>query len=194
MVVSEREKSALVVLVPEVEPLVGEFRREFDTSAIHGLGAHVTILFPFRAPDSLSAAVMAGLRAVFAGQPRFTFSLTSVGGFPSVVYLVPEPRDPFNSLMRAAAARLRVPAVGRSLNGSDSAESVNTSASSADAHSPISLRRQTGWVQARRTFGQNQGVPRYNRPTRSRIRLVAVGPLFEMPEWKVLCCREERCS
>jgi 2'-5' RNA ligase len=101
----ERDKSALVVLVPEVESLVGEFRREFDISCIHGLGAHVTILFPFRTPDSLSVEVVAELRKLFAAQQRFRFSLTSVGGFPSVVFLVPSPRDPFDSLTRVTTIR-----------------------------------------------------------------------------------------
>jgi hypothetical protein len=100
--VVEKDKSALIVLVPEVESLVGDFRRTFDISGTYGLGAHVTVLFPFLSPDSFSAEVIGSLRALFAVQPRFDFSLTSVGGFPSVIYLVPEPRALFESLTQAA--------------------------------------------------------------------------------------------
>ena len=101
----ERDQTALVVLVPEAESLVGEFRRKFDISAMQGLGAHVTILFPFKPPEQLSVDVLADLRALFAAQPRFKFSLSSVDGFPSVVFLAPEPAAPFERLTRATAAR-----------------------------------------------------------------------------------------
>jgi hypothetical protein len=52
ILVVEEDTSALIVLVPEVESLVGDFRRTFDISGTYGLGAHVTILFPFLSPDS----------------------------------------------------------------------------------------------------------------------------------------------
>ncbi len=102
---TELDNSALIVLVPEVEFLIGEFRRQFDFSAGDGLGAHVTILFPFRPMASISAKVISELRALFATQPRSTFSLARVGEFPSAIYLAPEPSGPFDSLMRATAAR-----------------------------------------------------------------------------------------
>jgi hypothetical protein len=50
----DQDKSALVVLAPEAEPLVAEFRDRFDISAQAGLGAHVTVLFPFRPSDRVS--------------------------------------------------------------------------------------------------------------------------------------------
>jgi 2'-5' RNA ligase len=102
---SERDKSALVLLVPEAEPLVGEFRSRFDISAASGLPAHITILTPFAPPDSLSRNTMAELRALFAGHARFEFTLAGVCGFPSVVYLVPEPLGSFAALTHASAAR-----------------------------------------------------------------------------------------
>jgi 2'-5' RNA ligase len=97
--------SALVVLVPDAESLVAEFRRAFDRAAREGLGAHITIMFPFRAPESLSPAVISDLRTLFGECAPFTFSLARVDRFPAVVYLAPEPREAFGSLTRIVMAR-----------------------------------------------------------------------------------------
>ena len=99
------EESALVVLVPDAEPLVAEFRSRFDRSAIRGMPAHVTVLYPFFHPDSLSPELLADLRSLFLGYRRFRFSLGGVCGFPDVVYLAPEPLSPFDALTKGAAAR-----------------------------------------------------------------------------------------
>ena len=45
-----KTESALVVLVPEADPLVGPFRSFFDPSAALGVPAHVTLLYPFVEP------------------------------------------------------------------------------------------------------------------------------------------------
>jgi hypothetical protein len=42
--------SGLVVLVPEAEPVVGHLRDRLDPNAASGVGAHVTVLFPFPDP------------------------------------------------------------------------------------------------------------------------------------------------
>ena len=41
-------ETAIVVLVPEAEPLVGEHRRRHTAEGARGMGAHVTLLYPFR--------------------------------------------------------------------------------------------------------------------------------------------------
>lgn len=99
------EESALVVLVPEAETLVAGFRSQFDRSAILGMPAHITVLYPFRHPDALSSELSNDLRSLFRSHRRFGFSLAGVCGFPDVVYLAPEPLAPFDSLARDAAAR-----------------------------------------------------------------------------------------
>lgn len=104
MATLDLDKSALVVLVPEAEPLVGALRRQFDIAGIAGLGAHVTVLSPFAAPDVLPEH-RDGLRALFESQPRFQFSLSGLCGFPSVIYLAPEPMAPFDALASAVAER-----------------------------------------------------------------------------------------
>jgi hypothetical protein len=99
------DESALVVLVPEAEPLVASFRSRYDRSAIRGMPAHVTVLYPFVHPDAISDALLADLGALFAGARRFAFRLAGTCGFPGVLYLAPEPFAPFDALVRAAAAR-----------------------------------------------------------------------------------------
>jgi hypothetical protein len=102
---AEQDMSALVILVPEADPIVGAFRTRFDTSAIAGLGAHITILAPFIPPGSPSQTDVSNLRAFFAGHPAFEFSLVGLCGFPSVLYLAPDPLTSFDALTESTAAR-----------------------------------------------------------------------------------------
>ena len=48
-----KPESALVILVPEAEPLVRPFRHRFDPSAALGVPAHITLLYPFIAPEQM---------------------------------------------------------------------------------------------------------------------------------------------
>ncbi len=99
------DESALVVLVPEVELLVAPIRSEFDRSALRGMPAHITVLYPFRAPGNLSSDLLDELRALFSGISRFTFRLCGTCGFPGAIYLAPEPFEPFDALTRTVATR-----------------------------------------------------------------------------------------
>ena len=100
----EPDKSALIVLVPDAEPIVGAFRKRLDISAIAGLPAHITILSPFIPPESLSQAHVSDLRAFFSDQRRFEFSLGGLCAFPSVLYLAPDPLASFDALTKASVA------------------------------------------------------------------------------------------
>ena len=72
-----------------------------------GIPAHVTLLYPFLAPDRITAEDITRLRGVMRGEPAFTVELTSVRAFPAgsdsagTVYLVPIPPDVFLRLTRA---------------------------------------------------------------------------------------------
>ena len=95
--------TALVVLVPEAEALVAEHRRRHDPAAAAGVPAHVTVLYPFRsAIDDVTAHAVADI----AGSvPAFDVAFATLGRFPGdVVYLVPEPAEPFRRLTASAAA------------------------------------------------------------------------------------------
>jgi len=94
-------RTALVVVVPEAEPLVGRLREQYDHPA-GGLGvpAHVTLLFPFGDdPD--------GLEELFAAAAPFDFSLARTARFAEqpILYLAPEPAEAFVALIEALIAR-----------------------------------------------------------------------------------------
>ena len=94
-------ESALVILVPEAEGLVKPFREAHDPSAAVGVPAHITLLYPFKPPDEIDAAVLDGLTGCFAGVPPFDFRFETTRRFPQTLYLVPEPAEPFRRLTRA---------------------------------------------------------------------------------------------
>jgi 2'-5' RNA ligase len=90
--------TCFVVLVPEADELVGSIRSRFDDSARRGLGAHITVLYPFIAAHLLDAAILKKAAAALAAQEQFPFRLKSLGRFPQVAYLAPEPAEPFVAL------------------------------------------------------------------------------------------------
>jgi 2'-5' RNA ligase len=98
-------RSALVVLVPEAESVVGALRECFDPSAKAGVPAHVTVLFPFVPPAEWSDEVMAAIADAVRGVAAFDFRLSKVGRFPATAYLVPEPATPFVTLIQRVVER-----------------------------------------------------------------------------------------
>jgi 2'-5' RNA ligase len=97
--------SALIVEVPEAEPLVGTWRAIHDPSAAVDVPAHVTVLFPFVEPDALDGRVEATVRDLAAHHPAFDVAFVRVGGSDGVVWLTAEPEAPFRSLTESAWAR-----------------------------------------------------------------------------------------
>ena len=88
--------SALLVAVPEVEDVVGGFRELHDPSAVRGLPAHVTVLYPFVAPATIDEDLIERVRGVFAGVDRFVATFDRLSRFPGpVLYLAPTSAAPF---------------------------------------------------------------------------------------------------
>ena len=96
-----RRSSALLVPVPEAEAAVGEWRQRADPSAAKGVPAHITVLYPFLRPRRVAESDHEGLARAAASVPAFDYTLRSVGRFPGVVYLAPEPAGPFAALLKA---------------------------------------------------------------------------------------------
>ena len=97
--------SALLVAVPEAEPVVREHRARHDSSARDGVPAHLTVLYPFLPPASIDGAVLASLRRVFAGFAPFDVTLDRVSWFGAdVVWLAPRDDEPFRARTGAAFA------------------------------------------------------------------------------------------
>lgn len=98
-------ESALVVLVPEAEELVGELRSRYDSSAAAGMPAHITINYPFLPIGSVESDVLSDLNLLFSAYQRFKFSLEATARFPGVLYFEPHPDRPFTNLIEAVAKR-----------------------------------------------------------------------------------------
>lgn len=101
--VDRNPRAALVVIVPEAEPLVGDLRSKHDPIAALGLPAHITINFPFDPGIDPTADTLSRLRKTFAAAEPFAFTLDHIGRFPNVVYLAPVPSAPFVQLIEQIA-------------------------------------------------------------------------------------------
>ena len=63
--------SALLVAIPEAEPVVHEHRLHFDPVTERGVPARVTGVYPFVARDELGADVLGRVAAVAGAQEPF---------------------------------------------------------------------------------------------------------------------------
>jgi 2'-5' RNA ligase len=98
-------ESAFIVAVPEAEQIVGRFRSHYDPVAALGVPAHITVLYPFMAPESIDQSVQSDARSTLAEIPPFAFSLHRIERFPGVLYLAPEPASLFVALTNMLVAR-----------------------------------------------------------------------------------------
>ena len=102
----EPTHSALIVTVPEAEPVVARHREKLDRAASWGVPAHVTVLYPFLPPAEIDQPCLGTLRRVVAGVPAFPVSLDGLGWFGDrVVWLSPRPAEPFRQLTAAITGR-----------------------------------------------------------------------------------------
>ena len=91
-------ETALIVPVPEVEPIVGRFRDRYDPAAADGIPAHVTVVYPFLPSQTISSDVVRSLRELFAGFPQFHAEFSETRRFPGVLYFAPIEDAPFRRL------------------------------------------------------------------------------------------------
>ncbi|MGY1750447.1 2'-5' RNA ligase family protein [Modestobacter sp. SYSU DS0511] len=95
-------ETALLVLVPEADPVVGDHRRQFDVSASWGVPAHVTVVYPFMPPNQVDDGVLTGLSRAVAGVPAFDCVLDHTDCFgEEVLWLAPADEEPFRRLTAA---------------------------------------------------------------------------------------------
>lgn len=87
----ESGTSAVLLCVPEAEPLVHAWRRSGDPSAARGVPAHVTLLAPFLPASAVDAGVLGELEWFFAGVDAFELVFSRLACFePDVLYLDPD--------------------------------------------------------------------------------------------------------
>jgi hypothetical protein len=88
----------LVISVPCAAPaLAGWASRDHLRSTEH----HLTVLDPFVPSFRLDARVVAVVREVLAEFDPFSYELARVQRFPGVLYLAPEPAEPFIAITEA---------------------------------------------------------------------------------------------
>jgi 2'-5' RNA ligase len=101
----EEGESAVVVPAPAAEPVVATWRERFDSSAVQGMPAHITVLHPFLPEERLTGAVVARLREVCAVLPALDVEFRRTARFPDVLYLDPEPASGLRELTASIAER-----------------------------------------------------------------------------------------
>jgi 2'-5' RNA ligase len=105
--------TGFIVPMPQAAAWVGDLRERFDASAALGVPPHVTLLFPFMAPEQIEASVLQDVRGALDGAPAFDFSLAGVARFAATAYLEPSPAAPFIDLTERLAGRFpRLPPFG----------------------------------------------------------------------------------
>ncbi|PVZ03475.1 2'-5' RNA ligase family protein [Actinomycetospora cinnamomea] len=103
-------RTMIAALVPDADALVGPFRERLDPTARRGLGAHVTLVYPFLEPAAVTDAAVGTLRDAVAPVAPFTCRFGAVRWFGRrVLWLAPEPVAPFREI--ADRVRHAVPEV-----------------------------------------------------------------------------------
>lgn len=98
--------SALVIPIPDLEPVVGPCRWRHDPVARLGVPAHVTVHFPWCPADTVDAATLAEVGAIAASVPPIEVTFAELRWFgDQVAWLAPEPDRPFRDLASRSAAR-----------------------------------------------------------------------------------------
>jgi 2'-5' RNA ligase len=97
--------TAIVTAFPEASPIVDEWRERTcsDRTSI-GIPPHVTLLFPF-VPAETADETLDILRELFAATRSFDVTFRELRRWPELVYLAPQPPEPFVRLTKAIIER-----------------------------------------------------------------------------------------
>ncbi|MFF3215072.1 2'-5' RNA ligase family protein [Streptomyces sp. NPDC002886] len=100
-------RTALIVRMPEAEPVVRDWQERIDpaTRAGAGVPAHVSVLYPFLQEHLIDASILAGIAAALSPHHAFDLRFERTGRFPGMLYLAPEPDAPLRRLTRAITGR-----------------------------------------------------------------------------------------
>jgi 2'-5' RNA ligase len=96
-------ETAVVVLLPELEPLIGGWRRRYTGDGARGMPPHVTLIIPFA--DSADLGDRLGpLGRALGARAAFEVTLAQTARFPGLTYLRPEPDEPFVAMTEALSS------------------------------------------------------------------------------------------
>lgn len=94
-------ETALICRVPEAERYISHYRQRFDPPARRNVPAHVTVLYPFMAPQDVDDRVLERLAQIAHSVPAFEYRLAETRRFPVSLYLAPQPDNSFAALTDA---------------------------------------------------------------------------------------------
>jgi 2'-5' RNA ligase len=95
-------ETAVIAAVPAAEPLVSVHRQQLDPAASWGVPAHVTVLYPFVAPEAITDDLITTLGAAVRPVNAFDCRFVRTRWFDrNVLWLDPEPAQPFRQLTAA---------------------------------------------------------------------------------------------
>jgi 2'-5' RNA ligase len=98
-------ETAILIPIPESEPAGARYRSTLDQAAGRGVPAHVTVLYPFVPPEKITDAVISSASAAVASVGSFDCEFAGTKWFGrDVLWLAPEPDEPFRALTRAVRA------------------------------------------------------------------------------------------
>jgi 2'-5' RNA ligase len=107
---SGKRQSALLIPVPTADAAVGRWRHQHDPVAAAGVPAHITLIVPWLPPDEITEDDLAELDAAVKDVKAFDFELDHVDWFGRrVLWVAPEPAEPFVELTAALAERFGTP-------------------------------------------------------------------------------------
>jgi len=95
-------ESALILRV-ELPPEMEKLRLQSASDASEGLPAHITLLYPFAAPESLDSSVRQRLTEIAARHQRFAYRLAGPNRWPNTLYASVEPQTPMAALQAELA-------------------------------------------------------------------------------------------
>lgn len=96
--------SALIVAIPEAEPIVRDLRERHDVAG-EGVPAHVTVIYPFLPAEEIDASARERLRSHFAAVDAFDYRFAEAARLgEETVILAPEPAERFAALTERTAA------------------------------------------------------------------------------------------
>lgn len=96
--------SGLVLLVPELAPLIDDIRARHDPAWRQGMPAHVTVLYPFMDPVKIGPTQRGRLAEVLRSFPAFDLTFAGIGRFPEALWAAPAPAETVVAMVRAVAA------------------------------------------------------------------------------------------
>ncbi|WP_407540333.1 2'-5' RNA ligase family protein [Deinococcus radiomollis] len=91
------KQSSIDLWLPELDDLIGHWRRATIPAAVFGVASHISLLFPWA--DNPSEQQLSTLETALVDFKQFELCFVHVGRFPGVLWLAPQPKELVQNLM-----------------------------------------------------------------------------------------------